>query len=131
MNKISNKIGDFYEKAFYCFITISIGLTIAFTVQTYRLGYYRQQLAIASAQSGEYAERQRNIESELSSARERLEDSDRTLSECRSIITETNTRLSSSTALLSDIRRQFQEIREAYEQMENLLMDNDIHCDSE
>jgi septal ring factor EnvC (AmiA/AmiB activator) len=129
-NEVSNKIGDFYEKAFYGFITVSIGLIIALSVQTYRLGSYRQQLAIARAQSSGYAERQRNIESELSNVRERLEDSNRTLSECRGIISETNARLSSSTALVSDIRKQFKEIRESYEQMESILMGNDISSDN-
>lgn len=116
-----------YEKSSICFIAIILGLVVALSVQTYRLGSYRQQLELARTQSKEYAARQQNITRELESATVRLQSSNGRLEQCKVIIGTTNERLSESVSTISELREQIREVRESYEEMEKLLYSDDIN----
>jgi septal ring factor EnvC (AmiA/AmiB activator) len=67
---------------------------------------------------------------EFNAAQNREQQLTNEIDECFGNVTRTNEILSQSTNTISDIRKQFKEIRESYEQMESILMGNDISSDN-
>ena len=103
---------NYYEKTrnFIIIIIITIIFFVSISgacIQTYRLQSTRSELE--------------QIRTQLSTARNREQESIVTIKSLRDSVERTNSILSESESTIAGIRKQIQEIRESYEEMETLL----------
>lgn len=95
---------------YYCFAVYFVLSIIGGAMLQSRLGQARQQLEYYRA--------------ELSAAENREQQLTDTVDKCWESTERTNQILSQSANTIQDIRRQLQEVRENYENMESLLLDS-------
>lgn len=97
---------DFIGFTFIGIVILSLATGIG--IQTYRLDSARQQLE--------------QYRIELTAARDRQQDALNTIDECYRNVSRTGEILSESIVTVQDVRRQVTEIREAFTDMENRLL---------
>lgn len=107
MYRSENEMHKIYLVINCIVLLLLIGFGIGFSVQTYKLGYTREQL-----------ERCRN---ELAAATDRQQSITNTVAECMETARRTGEILSKSATTIADIRKQIEEIRTSYESMESRL----------
>lgn len=88
-------------------LLLLIGFGIGFSVQTYKLGYTREQLE--------------HCRNELAAATDRQQSITNTVAECMETARRTSEILNKSATTIADIRKQIEEIRTSYESMESRL----------